>query len=281
MGFSVMEHGFTVNPAQALRLVRGLFFASLLLVLPGCSFPEKGLHVLFIGNSFTSETGAPFQGGIPRMLEVIAKSKGKAVTTSMLTEGGQGWAFHAGRPITDQVLKSTAWDYVVMQDLSWEPTRLGSPQEFQRSGEALYAKIAQDVPNAAIILYETWAYPVPRPYYTPARMLLEIQGNYAQLRKNLAAKDESRPVLMARVGTAFAASQNEHPEINLYASDNKHPSKEGAYLSACVFYTLLFDESPKGVTNQFSTLTIDPAVAAQLQTVAEEMYPIISPSPGK
>ena len=36
------------------------------------------------------------------------------------------------------------------------------------------------------------------------------------------------------VGPAFTKVLTDYPSINLYYGDNKHPSKYGAYLSACV-----------------------------------------------
>ena len=41
---------------------------------------------------------------------------------------------------------------------------------------------------------------------------------------------------IAEVGFAFELCAKNHPEINLYQEDSVHPSKEGSYLIACVFY---------------------------------------------
>ena len=43
------------------------------------------------------------------------------------------------------------------------------------------------------------------------------------------------------VGKAFSEVYENHPEINLYAEDNKHPSYEGSYLSALVHIGKMFN----------------------------------------
>ena len=44
----------------------------------------------------------------------------------------------------------------------------------------------------------------------------------------------------------------EHPEIQLYASDGIHPSAEGVYLTACVFYSAITGNSPLGLSAKTS-----------------------------
>jgi len=45
---------------------------------------------------------------------------------------------------------------------------------------------------------------------------------------------------------AFERSKSENPTIGLYYVDGKHPSLEGTYLAACVFYAALYGKSPEG-----------------------------------
>ena len=45
---------------------------------------------------------------------------------------------------------------------------------------------------------------------------------------------------------AFERSKSENPTIGLYCVDGKHPSLEGTYLAACVFYAALYGKSPEG-----------------------------------
>ena len=73
--------------------------------------------------------------------------------------------------------------------------------------------------------------------------------------------------MLAPVGEAFAAALILDPGSPLWLPDNYHPSAEGSYLAACVFFTRVFSESPIGL-NFFGGL--DPARALFYQEVAAE-----------
>ncbi len=54
---------------------------------------------------------------------------------------------------------------------------------------------------------------------------------------------------VAEVGHYFELCKQQHPEIQLYAgASDSHPSKEGSYLIACVFFKTLTKESLKEIT---------------------------------
>jgi hypothetical protein len=56
-----------------------------------------------------------------------------------------------------------------------------------------------------------------------------------------------------------------HPELDLWQGDGSHPNSYGTYLAACVFYAVIFQESPEGFT-YYAELTEE--VANTLQTAA-------------
>jgi hypothetical protein len=68
-------------------------------------------------------------------------------------------------------------------------------------------------------------------------------------------------------GLAFAKSIALKPEINLYASNKRHPSLAGTYLAGLVTYGALFKVSPVGLKYS-AGLPAD--VAAHLQNVAQD-----------
>lgn len=246
--------------------------------------PVRAEEILFIGNSFTYggvQKGVADHGGVPKLVEAIAASKGKKADTTMLTTGGKDWGFHLRNPATDAALKKKPWNWIVLQDYSTKATHVGSVDEFMHNGETFYTRIALASPDAHIVLYETWALgaknkifaPVSSPlkYASPAEMYDEVHKNYNALQIALQAKDPRRQVLVAPVGTAFEHCVLEHPEINLYTSDYKHADQEGSYLAALVLYATLFNDSPVGATSTFPGFTLDAAVAGKLQGVAEEV----------
>jgi hypothetical protein len=71
--------------------------------------------------------------------------------------------------------------------------------------------------------------------------------------------------ILAPAGEAWRQSIALDSSLNLYQGDNSHPSMEGSYLTACVFYEVLFNKS---VVNNSFFASVDPAVALSLQQIA-------------
>jgi hypothetical protein len=268
-----------------MRLLRLLALASL---APLLFLSLRAEDVLFIGNSFTygakgslgGETPVEHYGGVPKLLEAIAASKGKAVSTRMVVSGGKDWGWHLAQPVTEEALRAKPWDWVVLQDYSTKPTHLGDPAAFQKDGELFLHRIQADTPGAKVALYETWARAKDHPFYQgvsgphsfadPAEMTGEIQKAYAALALDLKGLDPSRNIVVAPVGSAFALSLGQNPQIDLHNKDRYHASTEGYYLAALVIYATLFHDSPVGATREFTGFSLDPAVTDALQKAAAQ-----------
>ena len=240
--------------------------------------------ILFFGNSLTFAEMAPVvkaNGGVPKLVEAIALSQGKQVTTSAVTAGGKNWSYHLAQPATDKALSSKTWNWVVLQDYSTGPTAAGNVANFMRDGETFSDRIAVNSPKAGIILYETWSRP-PGEFYQskegkvfsgPDQMMAELHEAYGKLGADLQAKNPDRPVRVALVGTAFAEVRAKYPEIVVDASDQHHATGLGYYLAALVIEEAIYHQSVQGAPTQFfnGALTIPTDVAAKLQNVADEV----------
>ena len=78
---------------------------------------------------------------------------------------------------------------------------------------------------------------------------------------------------VAPVGAAWQRAMQEDRTLELYMPDGSHPSANGTYLAACMFYAALLDTSPLGLPAEVkkghkTLLAIDPASATRLQTIA-------------
>jgi len=264
-----------------------LFFQRTLfcLVLTFATLSARADDILFFGNSFTFAAMAPTvmkNGGVPKLLEAIAAAKGKQITTETVIAGGKDWGFHLAQPKTETALNSKLWNWVVLQDLSTQPTSAGHIDQFMKNGETFSDRIAVHSPKAGIILYETWARPAGAYYQKPPgnaitggpeQMMTELRTSYAKLKDDLTAKNPNRPVVVAPVGTAFALSKATYPEIVLDASDAHHATAEGYYLAALVIYDTLYHDSAKGAPADFfnGAQTFPPDVAAKLQDIADRV----------
>ncbi len=54
--------------------------------------------------------------------------------------------------------------------------------------------------------------------------------------------------LVVPVGSAWFVAVQEHPDLTLWQDDGSHPTEQGTYLAACVFYATIFLEDPAGLS---------------------------------
>jgi hypothetical protein len=81
----------------------------------------------------------------------------------------------------------------------------------------------------------TWERPDSVQYGVTAQALYNA---YTALGQQLGIK-------VAPVGLAFSMALQERPDLKLYIQDG-HPTQQGTYLAACVFYGFIFQQSPVG-----------------------------------
>ena len=80
-----------------------------------------------------------------------------------------------------------------------------------------------------------------------------------------AAKQQN--ALLVPVGDAFRLCHDTRPEIGLYMPDHYHPSPEGTYLAACVFFAALSGRDPRTLDG---IPDIAPDTAATLRSIARD-----------
>lgn len=80
---------------------------------------------------------------------------------------------------------------------------------------------------------------------------------------------------MIPVAPVWEMVLKEHPEIQLYASDGLHPSAEGVYLTACVFYSAITGNSPLGLSAKTSIGYDQPD---QIVTISDPVIQILQKS---
>jgi len=218
--------------------------------------PSASLRVLFIGNSFTSTND------LPRMVSRVASSLGDRVVYDVSAPGGYTLAEHLSDPSTLAKIDAQPWDYVVLQDQSELPT---FPNYQVRPAVELVDLIRQHDPATGVMFFETWGYeggdssncPTLPDVCSYPLMQEQLQQTYARL----ADMTDSSEAL---VGEAWRQSQALYPQIDLYSSDGKHPSVQGTYLAACVFYQTLFGRSPAGAAHP----SVSGTEATALQSIA-------------
>ena len=80
--------------------------------------------------------------------------------------------------------------------------------------------------------------------------------------------ETSGPRVRVRVvpaGDAWQSALKKDPSLVLWQEDGIHPTEAGTYLAACVFYAVIFKESPEGLSYRGN---LSKEMARELQAVA-------------
>ncbi len=184
------------------------------------------LKVLFIGNSHT------YLNYMPQMVLQLAQfadlPHGLEVTQS--TGQGVSLQWHWSNPETRKLITAEKWAYVVVQERSGGA--LEAPEAMHAYARLLDAEIKKQ--GAETVFYMTWA---NRRRPQTQRIIAEA---YGQISRELDA-------VLAPVGRAWENCLKADPGFRLHHADDRHANPAGAYLSACVFHSVLFGASPKGL----------------------------------
>lgn len=190
----------------------------------GAEPPES---VLFVGNSFTFYNNAVYTH-LRRLLVSDDPALRDAVFLKSMTISGAVLSDHVKG--LEQMLDQWDWDVVVLQGHSLEALEPASREKFEASAARLTSMAAAD--GARPVLFMTWAY-AGQPEMTP-----KLNRAYSALGHELG-------VTVVPVGLAFERALADIPGLSLHTPDLKHPTLEGTYLAACVFYAALWRESPE------------------------------------
>ena len=230
--------------------------------LPLLIIAQQRKEVLFIGNSYT------YVNNLPDLVKQIALSFGDSLIYASSTPGGATFNTHTNNTQTLAKINQQQWDYVVLQAQSQEPSF--SPGQVANDTYP-YAEILVDSIHANSsctepLFFMTWG----RKYgdqqncqfYPPICTYLGMQQRLRQSYLEMAFNDSAS---CAPVGMAWKASIAIDSTINLYSSDNSHPSIYGSYLAACTFYASIFKKSALG--SSFWPAAIDSNTAYNLQQI--------------
>jgi lysophospholipase L1-like esterase len=198
----------------------------------------KPIKILFIGNSYT------YRNHMPKMLMKIAQAHGKKIEVHWNVKGKTSIYRHSLRPQLFKAITWKKWDYVVLQ---------GSSRDMLKTDSIFYGKtipalnkivhtIRQNHSKTNILFFMTWAY---RKGYkkmskanTHFKMIRVISSKYAELAKKYNAR-------VIPIGLIWEKLIFKHHIKNLYHKDNGHPSSVGSYVTACSFYSMIFDRRVK------------------------------------
>ncbi|MFQ3580133.1 MAG: DUF4886 domain-containing protein [Bacteroidales bacterium] len=242
-----------------------------LILVPTILFSQsQSKKVLFIGNSYT------YVNDLPQMISDMANSTGDNLSFDSNCLGGYTLQAHHSNLTTLQKISLGDWDYVVLQEQSQLPSFPDSQIETQvyPYAQFLDSVINSNTPCAETIFFMTWGRKngdASNCGVWPPVCTYEGMDSLLNLRYRIMA--EANNAILSPVGQVWKYLRQNHPEIELYQSDESHPSLAGTYAAACTFYTVIFRKNPELISFN-STLNSETAVkikAAAKHIVYENM----------
>ena len=168
------------------------------------------------------------------LMLVDAEDRGFNLMVDQCTGEGAGLAWHWQNSQSRKAVSDKPWDFVILQDRSGGP--LEEPESFVHHAGLLDKEIKKQ--DAKAVLYMTWAN-----RERPEDQAL-LTAAYSNLAKELNA-------VIAPAGLAWEAVHRMEPDFDLHHRDGRHANPAGSYLTACVFYAVLFSTTPQGLPGTF------------------------------
>jgi hypothetical protein len=239
-----------------------LIIATILFVVKISAQNNQTVEALFLGNSYTAVND------LPQLIAQLANSSNDVLLYQSNCPGGATFNTHCTNGTSFNMINSQKWDVVILQAQSQEPAFPPAQvaQETLPFALKLDSVIHLNDSCTKTIFYETWGRKYGDaancPFYPP---ICTYSGMQDGLKASYKLFADTCKALLAPAGEAWRQSIASDSSLNLYQSDNSHPSMEGSYLTACVFYEVIFNKS---VVNNSFFASVDPAVALTLQQIA-------------
>ncbi|MCG3160154.1 MAG: hypothetical protein JMDDDDMK_01190 [Acidobacteria bacterium] len=199
--------------------------------------PAKSLKVLFIGNSFTA------RNDVPGLIAQLAEARGRRLQHQLIQAGGASLRMHWNKGEAQKAIEQTRFDYVVLQEQSTLPVKNASrmSENIRHFDEAIKAS------GAKTALYLTWA------RQNAPETQAAITDAYTAIGAEIGATIVPVGVAWQNFLRKHGNNKNNWPV--LHDKDQSHPTVAGSYLAACVFFAVLFGESPAGIVCNLKGLT--------------------------
>lgn len=236
-----------------------LFTLITLISLKICS---QQIKVLFIGNSYTDVNN------LPALFVNVATSTGDNVFVASNTPGGCTFQLHCTNQ-SATMIQQGGWDYVVLQEQSQLPAfPLSQVQsECFPYASQLNQMIETSNPCGETVFYMTWGRKYGdqqnAQYFPP---IGTYEGMDSLLFERYMQMTQDNNAIVSPVGRVWRYIRTNHPAIELYSSDNSHPSLEGSYAAACAMYVAILRKDPTHINNYCG---LDPSTAQIIQNAAK------------
>lgn len=205
------------------------------------TFGQLSKKVFFIGNSYTEVNNLPI------LVANIAASTGDVLTHQSHTPGGSTLEDHANNPTVTSTINLGNWDYVVLQEQSQLPS---FPLSQVQTDVYPFAQQLSSLVNSQntcgnVIFYMTWGRKNGDQSLCPnLPYVCSYAGMDDKLYERYMQMAQDNESLVSPVGKVWRNIRLQYPALELYSSDESHPSYLGSMAAAYTFYTVIFKKDP-------------------------------------
>ena len=245
-----------------------LYTAIFLYLISSCRTVEqigsKRLNVLFIGNSLT------YFNNMPQMLQAMLDETHPGIRVYQSTFAGKQLSDHVSKANdsekensteTERLLTENHWDIIILQTGT---ISVLIPENVAYKINPAITTIKNMVQNqqCRYLLFDTWpsksAYPKHYCYSSGridnsirkdsccSNVMTNFDDEYNQISASYAMVAAENDLLIASITSKYYNVRKLNPDIELI-EDDIHPSNNGAFLNACVFYKLITQSNPLNV----------------------------------
>lgn len=222
---------------------------------------------LFLGNSYTGANS------LSSLVAGFAAADGRMVDEQSRNPGGARFSTHAESGTSQNLIRSRAWDAIVLQNQSQVPGwRPNDVRALSLPYAQALASIAREGGRDPLLLYfVTWGRrdgDGDNCDYYP--LVCTFEGHTDALQEGYEIYRDETGGELATAGWAWANVRAD-PDVpfdptDLWKSDGSHPSLSGSFLTAAVIFAKLFDAPVRDVPY---TAGLDDGDAAYLRDLAE------------
>ena len=245
------------------KILANVLVASSLFYIPAQAQPIVR-KALFLGNSYT------YVNNLPLLVAALASASGDSLVFDSHAPGGYtlGWQpiAHATDPVSLAKVGADDWDFVILQEQSQTPAIPALRDScIYPASIVLHDSIKSVNPCSRVLFFLTWGRRFGGMQCFTANYCSPDFTGFSQMQDSLTLAykgiADTLSGWIAPAGEAWRYVTSSHGMV-LHDADNSHPNLNGSYLSACVFYDVMFGKPSSG--NSFTAgLTADSALILQ------------------
>ena len=208
--------------------------------------PESGINILFIGNSLT------YTNDLPVMLERLLLIQSIEVgLVESIAYPNVGLPDHWENSFTRERLRQPGWDLVILQQ--GPSATEGRPYLLDYT--PLFAEEAR-ISGGRAGMFMVWPW-------------LSRYSDFPRVSDSYATAARENDAYLYPAGEAWLNAWSEDPSLQLYSSDNFHPSILGTYLSALVMLEQIGEIELNTLAPLIPSSTGDVEISNELATILQ------------